>query len=246
MDEHWTHSYRMRPYFRNVGVVCTAGFLAMGVVSTTVAYFNVDGSFPNPKLAALIFGLFWSAWCLLGVWLIVAYYRYRLFANHNGIQQIGVVRHQFAPIIHIHELRWRPFPSGGSVRLAGLFGVLKIELGLLAQSQRQEFVSFLRTAVDSSRQIGWETFDEQFNQQPVARNARSRRAAIALAIFFIAIGIGFLVAWCCGLGNVNLVASPINIVFGAYLLLKSKHDGKSPMLYTGDPSAAPKPPKGAL
>lgn len=239
MPQPWAHSYRMRPYYRNVGIVCTCGFLAMGIVSTTVAFFNVDGSFPNPKLAAVILGVFWSAWCLLGVWLILAYYRYRLLANQNEIRQIGVIREQHVPMSQVQELKWRCFPAHGSVRLSGSFGVVKIGLGPIANSERENLLSFFRSTIDGSRQSGWAKFDEQLNQPSGVKKTPSRRARFWLAIFFIANGIAFFIAWCFGLGNVNLIASPLNIVFGTYMLIKLERDGESHLPKTGEPNGEP-------
>ena len=70
MEHEWTHCYRMRPHFRNVGLVCIVFFAVIGVFSTLAAYFNIDGSFARPELGALVFGLFWSAFTCLGLWLL--------------------------------------------------------------------------------------------------------------------------------------------------------------------------------
>ena len=75
---NWRHCYRARPYFRNVGVTCTVGVLAIGLFSVIAAFFNLDGSFPNPDAAALVLALFWLGWFLLGLWLIAFYYKYLL------------------------------------------------------------------------------------------------------------------------------------------------------------------------
>src|SRR5438132_3763373 len=67
--------FRLRRYYLVIGVVCAALFAIMGVTSTLAAYWNIDGSFARPKLAALIFGTFWSGFTLLAVWVILAYFR---------------------------------------------------------------------------------------------------------------------------------------------------------------------------
>ena len=79
----------MRPYFRNVGLIGTIFFVVVGLVSTLAAYFNVDGSFARPKLAALLFGLFWSAFTLLGIWLLLLYYKYRLLSTIHRYDRLG-------------------------------------------------------------------------------------------------------------------------------------------------------------
>ena len=223
MDPQWTHCYRMRPYFRNVGLICTAFFAVVGLASTLAAYFNIDGSFARPRLAALVFGVFWSAWSLLGIWLLLLYYRYRLFVNESTLRQMGVVRDRQAELELIHELKWRRFPKGGSVRLSGLFGVLKIELGNFQSVEREQLMSFLREAVAETNQIGWEQFQEQFRDSP-QKKQRSRRARFLIAFVFAAHAIAFGVLWAVGCGMLYLAMSVVNALMAVYLF--RSHSGK--------------------
>ena len=147
MEHQLTDCYRMRPYFRIVGIICTVFFAVVGVASTLVAYFNVDGSFARPRLAALIFGLFWSAFTFLGVWLLLLYYKYRLFVSDLSLRQKGVLLDRRIDLNFVDELKWRRFPAGGSIRLSGMFGVLKIEFGNFNIVDREELVSVLRHAI---------------------------------------------------------------------------------------------------
>src|SRR5262245_33709454 len=82
--------YRLRRYYLVVGVVCAVFFAAMGIASTVAALWNIDGSFARPQLAALIFGTFWSGFTLLAVWVIVAYFRERLYFGKAGVVQHGI------------------------------------------------------------------------------------------------------------------------------------------------------------
>src|SRR5260370_35504830 len=77
--------FRLRPYYLVVGIVCAGFFAVVGVTSTVVAYFNVDGSFARPYLAALVFGVFWSGFTALAVWVIAAYFRERLILSPSTI-----------------------------------------------------------------------------------------------------------------------------------------------------------------
>jgi len=217
MEPQWTHCYRMRSYYRNVGVVCTVAFAVMGGVSTLVAFFNVDGSFPNPWLAVWTLASFWSAFVLLGLWLLLAYSKYRLFVSPTSLRQVGVVREQYAELNLVDELRWRRFPAGGSVRLAGPFGMMKIELSNFSSADRKQVISFLRDAVDSSRQPGWHAFTQQYEDTP-ARCERARRAAFVCGIAFLVLAVGFLIAWIAGLGVVNLAVAIVNAIVGGRML----------------------------
>lgn len=217
MEPQWTHCYRMRPYYRNLAVVCTIAFAVMGGVSTASAYFNVDGSFPNPGHAAWIFGVFWSAWVVLGIWLLLVYCRYRLFRNATSLCQVGLVRERNAQLDLVQELRWRRFPAGGSVRLAGPFGVVKIELANFNSAERTQLISYLRGAVDLSRQTGWQAFYRQF-EDPEAKRERARRDQRVGGVVCLAFAVGFLAAWIAGLGVINLPASIVTGAVGGWRL----------------------------
>jgi hypothetical protein len=207
----------MRPYFRNAGGACTAFFLVVGFVSTFAAFFNIDGSFPRPKLMALVFAMSWSLFVLLGVWLLLLYYRYRLFVNDTVLRQVGVMRKQHADLSLVNELKWRRFPSGGSVRLSGSFGILKIGLGNFGSADRDRLIAFLRQAIGDANQQGWDEFRRQFDDTPEKRK-RARRFRFWLAIFLIANAIAFAVAWMMGFGAMHLPMSIVNAVVGGYWL----------------------------
>lgn len=223
MNATSTHSFRASPYFRNIGWVCTAFFLVVGFVSTFAAFFNIDGSFPRPRLFALVFAIFWSSFVLLGVWLLSFYHRYRLFVDDSTLRQVGVLREQRAAFDRVNELKWRCFPRGGSVRLSGSFGVLKIELGNFGSADRERLTALLRQAIDDANQQGWNEFRRQFDDTPEKRK-RARRACFWLAIFLIANAIAFAVAWMMGFGAKHLPMSIVNAVVGGYLLRMYIHN----------------------
>jgi phage shock protein PspC (stress-responsive transcriptional regulator) len=125
-------------------------FAVMGVASTLAAYFNVDGSFARPKLAALIFGVFWLAFTCLAIWMLLAYYRSRLFVGANSLRQIGVLRDRQVRFSQVEQLKWRRFPQGGSVRMGGdlqylaICGINAAVVAYLVRQARRE-----RAASDS-------------------------------------------------------------------------------------------------
>ena len=180
MEHESTDCYRMRSHFRNVGLICTAFFAVVGLVTTFAAYFNVDGSVARPKLAALIFGLFWSAFTLLGIWLLLLYHRYRLYFNDSSLRQVGVLRNKQAQLNLIDQMKWRRYPQGGSIRITGSFGVLTIELGNFESRQREQLIARIRELITDSKQVGWQAFTEQYADTPQKRQ-RSRRAMLLLA-----------------------------------------------------------------
>ncbi len=209
--------YRMRPYFRNVGILCTIFFAIVGIGTTAVAYFNVDGSFAHPELAAYFFALFWSTFTLLGLWLLLAYSRYRLYIRGLSIRQEGVLTESTIDLRLAQELKWRRFPQGGSVAISATSGVMRIDLGNLCTSDRDRLITFLRASVDNSRQIGWTRFEEQFSDSPKKRQ-KSLRAQLLLILIFGAQLVAFGVIWIYSGEFQYLIFSGLNGLMTGYLL----------------------------
>jgi hypothetical protein len=218
----------MRRYFRNVGGLCGIFSLLMGTLSTLMAWFNVDGSFPRPMEMALVFGTFWSAFFLLGAYLLLLYHKYRLFVQDHEIRQIGVFTERVVNSRLIQEIQWRRFPQGGSVRITNSTDVLKIELGNFEAPDRETLIAHLRQAVDDAKQVGWEAFSEQFADTPQKRQ-RARRARLLLAIFFIGHAVAFFIVFLLGIGGEYLGFSIVNVILGGYLIRRHLQERRSAM-----------------
>src|SRR4051794_19199445 len=108
-------SFRLRRHFRNVGILCAVCFAAAGVVSTLYAYINPNSEFIRPRLAMLVFGLGWSSFVCLAVWLIAAYYRERLFLTERAIVQHGVIGRCTLEVSDVLRIEWHERPLDGSI-----------------------------------------------------------------------------------------------------------------------------------
>jgi hypothetical protein len=159
MEEEWTHCYRMRPYFRNVGLAVIALSGGMAIFSY-VAWINQPAN-NKVKMPAVITGFLLFA--ALGIYLLLLYYRYRLFVNKSSLRQVGVLYDKYIDLSFVDELKWRRFPQNGSVRISGPFGVLRIELGHFRREERQQLTGCLRSSIAQSKQIGWQQFNEEFS-----------------------------------------------------------------------------------
>ena len=148
----------MAPRYRNIGWGCTALFATFAIVFTWAAATNVDGSFAKPVAAAWLFGTFWSAWTILGIYLIVAYYKYRLTTNAREIRQVGVLTDAILPICNITDAEWKQRPIHGSITLATVGDKLKIQFGNLAETDRTELIPILRDLLSDVPQTGWDKF----------------------------------------------------------------------------------------
>ncbi|MCA9237971.1 MAG: hypothetical protein KDA44_21005 [Planctomycetales bacterium] len=222
MYEQWDHTYRLRPYFRNVGIVCTSLFLCALVGSVLAAYFNIEGSFARPALAIAFFSVVFGSFTLLGVWLILAYLKYRLFLNDNAICQVGVLQTKSIALNAIHELKWRLFPQGGSCVLTSLGTKLKIEFNNFTNAEKAELITYLHQSVASDRQTNWDHFHDRFlvNSPERARQQQSSKRILILAIFGFAAVFG--VAWISGRGFQYLVISIVNLLVGAWAALRDR------------------------
>jgi hypothetical protein len=193
----------------------------MGVASTLVAYFNVDGSFARPKLAALIFGVFWLAFTCLAIWMLLAYYRSRLLVGATSLRQIGVFRDRQVRFSKVEQLKWRRFPQGGGVRMDGDFGVVKISFGDFQRDARQELIAGLRAAVAAEKQAGWQEFCAQFADSPCMRQ-RSRRTRALLQWVLGAHAAAFGAMWLWSGELQYLAFCGINAAVAAYLVRQGR------------------------
>ncbi len=223
MKQEWTHCYRMRPYFRNVGLAGTVCSLAMTILFFVALWIQPANHPVNAPFLIAISLLFTA----LGIYLLLLHHRYRLFVSDSAIHQTGVVRSKTADLRVIGELKWRFYPLGGSVRLSGMCGVLSIdalsidalsiELGNFNQQDRQQLISFLRGAIAESKQVGWQQFSEQFADTPKKRTL-SIRAQLIFAAIFAAHVVAFGLIWWLGGGSQFLLFSAGNALVTVYLL----------------------------
>ena len=161
--------YRLRRFYLIVGIACTAFFSVVGVVSTLAAWLNIDGSFPNPRQAALIFAVFWSGFVLLGVYLIIAGVRGKLMVDDEHITTVGAFRTSTVRCDNVMQLRWRTYPAGGGVVIRDGQGKIKIELGSYSCVERDELIHWLRERFDASLHEKWEQFQASPAHQVFSR-----------------------------------------------------------------------------
>jgi len=148
----------MAPRYRNIGWSCTALFATFAVVFTWAAATNVDGSFAKPIAAAWLFGTFWGAWTILGIYLILAYYKYNLTVTPQEIRQVGVFTDSAMPFCNITDAEWKQRPMHGSIVIASVGQKLKIQFGNLTESDRSQLIPVLHEMLSEIPQSGWDKF----------------------------------------------------------------------------------------
>ncbi|HMP03757.1 MAG TPA: hypothetical protein PKC45_14765 [Gemmatales bacterium] len=220
--------FRLRRYYLVVGVVCTVFFAVMGIASTVAALWNIDGSFARPKLAALIFGIFWSGFTLLAVWVIVAYFRERLYFGKAGVVQHGIFRSRTLLIEEVQQIRWRTWPVGGSVVIRTHSEKATIHLDNFTKDEREELIRFLRESFAVEIQENWSRFQDLLGRSSRQEKRVSRSGIITIAALLMSFAGVFVYCWFAGLGVQNLVIGVVNAVAAIWYLARLRliKDGK--------------------
>jgi hypothetical protein len=182
--------YRIRNYYLAVGLTCTACFTAFGVVSTLAALWNSDGSFPHPLGFAVLFGVFWSCFSLLGIWLVLAYFRERLFVSDLGIRQKGCFRTRTLQFAQLITARWRTWPQNGSLVLKSPEQRIVVDFDNFQESERIELIEFFRQRLAESSE-NWIRFEASYLVPRVVPAQARRRHHVAMAGMFLAFGLFF-------------------------------------------------------
>jgi fatty acid desaturase len=208
--------YRPRRYYLIVGVLGATFFSTMGIVSFVAAYWNIDGSFTPPLLAAIIFGIFWSAMLLLSVWVLLAYFREHLIVDRTAITQHGILRSTSVRIADATEIKWRRIPLGGSIMIRTANRKIKIYFDNFAANQRDELIAFLHGTFAPEIQQGWSVFAESRVPSDPRRPQKSRAAAAVCALLLFAIGGILGYCWLVGLGVKWLVLGIVNALAGLW------------------------------
>jgi hypothetical protein len=209
--------YRLGPQYLILGIVCLTFFLAIGIGSVYVAYWNIDGSFGRPKLAALGFGVFWSFWVLLALWLIVAFFRERLFVTPNAITQQGCIRKRTINSTDVIQIVWKRFPQGGSVIVRSHFTRIKIYLSNFTRDEQNQLIAYLREMYSPAIHENWTRFIEarlQAVSEHALRKSRGAASICALLLFSFASIFGY--CWLVGLGVQWLIVALLNALGGAW------------------------------
>ncbi|HUT94428.1 MAG TPA: hypothetical protein VMY37_33530 [Thermoguttaceae bacterium] len=164
--------FRLSRSLLGLGVLCTAFFAAMAVVSVLGIYFEAP---PERRAAALLAGLgmagFWLAFMALSVWLLLAYWRHRLTIRDEEIDYVGVIRHKRIRPPEIVSARWRCWPQRGSLVLKTVTARVAIDFGDYGTESARQLIRFFRESVPLPLQTGWELFYVRIGKR-VARAAR--------------------------------------------------------------------------
>lgn len=151
--------YRHSQHMLEMGLVSVVIFGLMGVGSVTAAILNVDGSFRNPILAACIFGGFWGCLCLVGLWMILIYYRHELHIDSGNVRHRGGLLIGSVCLSRLTCATWKSFT--GCLTLHDGSGSVKVAFGNYTHEEQRELIRFFREALVDCDQHGWEQFEKR-------------------------------------------------------------------------------------
>jgi hypothetical protein len=223
-----TRCFRLRRYYLLVGIVCGVVFVAIGIASTVAALWDIDGSFARPKLAALIFGTFWSGFTLLAAWIIAAYFRERLVFGGAAIIQHGIFGSRTLALGDVFQIKWRAWPVGGSVVVRTHSEKVVIHLDNFTKGEREELIRFLRETFAAEIQENWSRFEEVVHRSSAPGKRVSRGGTITIAALLMCFAGVFVYCWFAGLGGQYLVLGVVNAAAAIWYFVRIRFikDGK--------------------
>jgi hypothetical protein len=151
--------YRLPKFYLVLGIVCSVFFAVAGIVSSVAAFLNLDGSFLYPVPTAIVFAAFWSGFTLLGVWLILAYSRERLFVTPRLVRSTGCFSIRELQLTEVVRAAWKPILRGGGLVLYGLTGKITIHFGNFPATEQVELIDFFRASIPQDVQERWDRFE---------------------------------------------------------------------------------------
>ena len=188
--------YRLPKHYLVLGIVCSIFFALMGIVSSVAALLNVDGSFRYPVPTAIVFGCFWSAFTLLGVWLILAYYRESLHVSEEIVRSRTCLRTCEVQLSEVVRATWKSLSKGGGIVLCDLTGKVTIHFGNFTRAEQTELIEFFRKMLKQEVQESWGRFEAYCVPQSASylqRHERDRRRSYVvmplLGVFLLALSI---------------------------------------------------------
>ena len=205
--------FRLRKYYRNLGIVSLTFFVGMWAMSLIVVLRE------EKFLAAFTIGGIWFFFIGLSLWMLLAYRRESLTIRDDTIIQKGVLRTKCLGVEDVLGMWWQ---STRSVVLRSKTQKIKIYLDNFTRDERQQLIEYLRLAVPPSLQQGWDRFCYQLGSsvvdwtpdQPLQEGymVRTRKhidlLCLPAILFALAAGIGFALY----LEQPRWLATPVAVV----------------------------------
>ncbi len=147
--------FRLRKYYRNLGVCGLILSATMGITCLLVEMGDVPADREHPLL--IFFTSFFTFLSGAYLWIVLSYYYATLTIHGRNIIEQGVLRRKELDLDHIRQLRWIASPLGG-IKLQSLTEKITIHLDNFPCEDKLWIVEYLRTQIPASAQEGWDLF----------------------------------------------------------------------------------------
>ncbi|MCA9021208.1 MAG: hypothetical protein KDA74_13755, partial [Planctomycetaceae bacterium] len=209
-DNQPTKCYRLRRDYLYLGILGSILCLIFGTGFSLAAYWNLDGSFRYPVPTAIFIVVFFSFFMLLGIWIILAYYRERLEISRDALIKHDVFHVTEIAFDEITQLQW--FSLSGAILVESRFQKFKIHIDNFQKVEQIEITDCLRNSVEYDLQEGWDKYRRlksslfETTDQPVKP---IRFLSVILVLIFAGV---FFIAWWFDRGVHYLVISLISLI----------------------------------
>lgn len=195
--------------FRTIAIVCFLFWLPATVLGVWVALANADGSFRNPRTAAIFFGCFGGVNLLGSLYLWRAYRIGRLTLSATHLQLKTVFRTRTLLISDISRAKWRVYPGVGHVVLHTPARRMVIEMGDYAHADELRVIC---------RSLIPEAMQENYAQFEAARTAVRRPVVVGASTTFWLAVVSLLIATACWAGSGYRTVRALVAMFSQFFL----------------------------
>jgi hypothetical protein len=180
-------TFRLKAWGSTAGCLLITG----GLIWLPLA--NPDGSFREPVQAAVIGGVLFGTFTLLGVYLTLFAARAHVLTSPTAVHVRGALRRRTVLLANVTRACWRRRPAGGSIVLHTSVERAVIEFAVY-QNWR-DLVAILRASVPAAAaQEGWDAFESfvlTVRKPPVITESMTLRLAVAS----LAVALAYWAAW---------------------------------------------------
>jgi hypothetical protein len=208
-DTQSTKCYRLRREYLYLGIVGSILCLILGTGFSLAAYWNLDGSFRFPVPTAIFIVVFFLFFMLLGIWIILAYFRERLKISRDALIKHDVFHVTEISFDEITHLQW--FSMSGAILVESRFQKFKIHIDNFQKAEQIEITECLRNSVESDLQEGWDKYRRLKSSLFETADQPVKPVSFMPVILVLIFSGVFLVAWWFDQGVRYLVISLINL-----------------------------------
>ncbi len=149
-------TFRMRRWYRNLGVAVGLEFLALGALGVYEAL--TEPSVKHRAVAAAMSGGIALVMPGLLLWMLVSYRRHELTVRGDRVTLRGIMQRREIDLREVTEARWLTRPVGGSLVLRSGSTRIPIHFANYESEESARIIHHLRSMLSPVVQSGWNLF----------------------------------------------------------------------------------------